>query len=164
MEEEQNNTIEQDTPMQLDILKFDKRVFILSLIRRIYITIIVFVVLLILVLVALPFISDQKWVAACTIYRQTRNDTIESNLPLLFGKTDEKTILRTIKRDGNLRAVIEKTGMNIEPGQLSRLIDVSIDRNKIITITVTSDQQKISRNNSKCNGGSFSCFLYKSPE
>jgi uncharacterized protein involved in exopolysaccharide biosynthesis len=140
--EKNSNTEKDDAIPELDILKFDKKIFLIMIARKIYIPIISAFILLIFAFVAASLLLSPKWEAITTIYRQPRNDTVETNLPILFGKVNEKTVVRTITRDKNLRRVIKETAIKIEPGELSRQINVDLSRDKIITIKVTSDKQE----------------------
>jgi len=136
------NNSDNDAPEELDLLKFDKKVFLMTILRKMHYPCIVSFCLLGLGVVLAHYTVKNNWKSMCTIYRHARNDTVKSEMPFMFGTTDIKTVIRTIKKNENIKAVIKKLGLKDTPGELSRMIDVSVDRNDIISITVTAPTQK----------------------
>jgi len=139
---EVNNNTDEEAPEELDLLKFDKKVFLMTILRKMHYPCIVSCCLLGIGLVITHYAIKNKWKSICTIYRHARNDTVKSEMPFMFGTTDIKTVIRTIKKNENLKTVIKKLDLTMPPGELSRMIDVSVDRNNIISITVTTPTQK----------------------
>ena len=134
---------EENPAMDMDFLKFDKRVFVITLIRRIPIAILMAILFGVLTAVALKYVAKSEWKAACALYRRPRNNTVKSEMPLLFGRTKLKTIVRTIKKHENLSKLKTKLGLDYSERDISRMIDVSSDRNGIITIVVTAPKQDL---------------------
>lgn len=138
------NANAEDSPaMDIDFLKFDKRVFVITLMRRIPIAIIMSIILGGLAIVATHYAIKNEWKGASTLYRRPRNDTVKSEMPLLFGRTKLKTVVRTIKQHENLKNLKTKLGLDYSEGDLSKMIDVTSDRNGIITIIVTAPKQNL---------------------
>ncbi|MEA2011510.1 MAG: hypothetical protein U9O87_00260 [Verrucomicrobiota bacterium] len=132
-----------DSVTELDLLKFDKKIFIFSLLKRIPIVLISGIFFFVIAAFLAKKFSTQKWKGVTILYKTSRNSRLKSTLPFLYRNTNIKNIIKTIKTKENLLKVIKKLKLDMTVGDLSEEIELEFDKKTDnITLLIVTENKK----------------------
>ncbi len=128
-----------------DFLKFDKRVLLLSIKRKIiFILVVAFIATVVAGLYGKITIKP-KWKSQCKLIRHSKNVSSKSDVPYLYQQLDFNTVLQSFKMRKNMEEVIDSLKLNTTPAKLSGSISVKKEgRSNLIKISATHKDRQTS--------------------
>jgi len=120
-----------------NLLKFDKRVMLISIKERLkFIMITSFIVVLLVAVIVKVFIPT-IWLSKCTLIKQSKNMMNNSQLPYLYQQINIETVKETVVLRKNLEEIIDSLKLDLTPPQLKGTVSVTQDKNsKLLHFTL----------------------------
>ena len=130
-----------------NLLKFDKRVMLISIKERLkFIMITSFIVVLLVAVIVKVFIPT-IWLSKCTLIKQSKNMMNNSQLPYLYQQINIETVKETVVLRKNLEEIIDSLKLDLTPPQLKGTVSVTQDKNsKLLHFTATHEDKEVSVN------------------
>ena len=126
---------------QNDLLKFDKRAFLLSLIKKIPAMLLIPSVVVVIAGVILKFTMADIWQVRCVLLYQEKNVDKESQIPYLYQNFNFETILESVAVRSNMEQVREHLGLEMSLQQMYGMLKVARGRkSNYINIMVTGEE------------------------
>ncbi len=143
--EENKSTIvpEKSQEMEIDLIKLDFRIFLITLQRRIIYIIIAAVIGFIIAAIAAKTLIKNKWYAQCILFRHNEQAFSQKDLPQVNKPLDINTVIETIRTRRNIEQVIKKLKLKISaPDLFSKTEVIKHKNNNIIKITAIDNDRK----------------------